>query len=115
MDSSDGLAWSLHEIARASSVGIELDDLPISKAAVDFARTVGVDPVGLALYGGEEFELVVCLKKSTAKKALNAVQSLRVIGRTTPNAGSVALLQDGKAIRVEPRGWEHFTSSAAGT
>jgi len=113
MDSSDGLAWSLHEIARASSVGIQLDDLPISEAAVDFARITGVDPVDLALYGGEEFELVVCLKESAAKKALNAVKSLRIIGRTTRDAGTVGLLRDGKAIRVESRGWEHFTSTAA--
>jgi thiamine-monophosphate kinase len=110
MDSSDGLAWSLHEIARASSVGIQLENVPISQAALDYARAAGVDPVDLALYGGEEFELVLSVKKSAVKRALSAVKSLRVIGQVTPDAGTVTLLRDGKQTPVEPRGWEHLTS-----
>ena len=115
IDSSDGLAWSLHELARASSVGIRLDDLPISKAAIDFARISGVDPVDLALYGGEEYELVVSLKKRASRTALNAVKSLRIIGQITPDRGNVTLLRDRKEIRIEPRGWEHFRSNIYGT
>lgn len=111
MDSSDGLAWSLHEIARASSVGMELDDLPISSATVEYARLSGLDPVDLALYGGEEFELVVCLKKNSAKRALNAVKSLHVIGRVTSDAGTVRLSREGKRTLVKPAGWEHLTSN----
>lgn len=114
IDSSDGFAWSLHELARASSVGIRLDDLPISKAAIDFARISGVDPVDLALYGGEEYELVVSLKKGASRTALNAVKSLRIIGQITPDRGNVTLLRDRKEVRVEPRGWEHFRSSIFG-
>jgi thiamine-monophosphate kinase len=115
IDSSDGLAWSLHELARASSVGIRLDDLPISKAAIDFARISGVDPVDLALYGGEEYELVVSLKKRASRTALNAVKSLHIIGQITPDRGNVTLLRDRKEIRIEPRGWEHFRSNIYGT
>jgi thiamine-monophosphate kinase len=109
MDSSDGLAWSLYEIARTSYVGIELDHLPISKAALDYGRIAGIDPTDLALYGGEEFELVMCLKKGRAKKALSAVTSLHIIGCVTRDTGNVTLLRDGESITVEPRGWEHLT------
>jgi thiamine-monophosphate kinase len=114
MDSSDGLAWSLYEIARASSVGVELDNVPISKDALDYAQAAQVDPMHLALYGGEEFELVVSVKKKAVKNALTAAKSLRVIGRVTRNAGTVTLLKDGKRMRVEPRGWEHLTSNTHG-
>ncbi len=110
MDSSDGLAWSLHEIARASSVGIELDSVPISKAAAEYARIVGADPFDLALYGGEEFELVVCLKKNAARRALSAAKSLSIIGRVTRDPRTVTLIRDGKRTPVEPRGWEHLSS-----
>jgi thiamine-monophosphate kinase len=113
MDSSDGLAWSLYEIARASSVGIELDSVPISKAALDYARIAGLDPADLALYGGEEFELVVCLRKSAAKRALSAAKSLSIVGRVTRNSGTVTLLRDGNHVPVEPRGWEHLSSNPA--
>lgn len=111
IDSSDGLAWSLHEIARASSVGIELDDLPISNAAVEYAKLSGLDPVDLALYGGEEFELVLSLKKDAAKRALKAVRSLRVIGRITRDLGNVTLSHGAKRIVVRPVGWEHLRSN----
>jgi thiamine-monophosphate kinase len=112
MDSSDGLAWSLHEISRASSVGIDLDDVPISKAALEYGRIASVDPLDLALYGGEEFELVICLKKSAVKKALRSVRTLHVIGRVTRNTGIVRLLRDGGQRLIEPRGWEHFSSDS---
>jgi thiamine-monophosphate kinase len=111
MDSSDGLAWSLYEIARASSVGIELDSVPISNGALDYSRAAKVNPVDLALYGGEEFELVVSVKKNAVKRALSAVKSLRVIGRVTRDEGTVILLTDGKRTLVQPRGWEHLTSN----
>jgi thiamine-monophosphate kinase len=113
MDSSDGLAWSLHEIARASSVGMELDDLPVSKAAVAYANLSGLDPVDLALYGGEEFELVLSLKKNGARRALNAVKSLRVIGRVTRDAGTVTLSHEAKRTVVKPVGWEHLRSNTS--
>jgi thiamine-monophosphate kinase len=110
MDSSDGLAWSLHEIARASSAGIELEDLPISRAAEEYAAISGLDPADLALYGGEEFELVVSLRKDASRRALNAVKSLRIIGRVTPEKGKVTLMQEGKRKIVRPIGWEHLSS-----
>ena len=113
-DSSDGLAWSLHEIARASSVGIRLDALPISKAAMDFGHTSRVNPVDLALYGGEEYELVVSLRRSASRAASRAVKSLRIIGEVTRDSGTVVLSRDGKEVRIEPRGWEHFRSKITG-
>lgn len=113
MDSSDGLAWSLHEIARASSVGIDLDDLPISSAAVEYARLSGLDPVDLALYGGEEFELVVSLKKNSAKRALNVVKSLHIVGRITSDTGTVTLSRNGKRTPVKSVGWEHLASKTS--
>jgi len=113
MDSSDGLAWSLYEIARASSVGIEIEELPIASAAAEYARLSGSDPFDLALYGGEEFELVMSLRKNTCKRALKAVDSLRIIGRVTSNAGTVTLSQHGKRTLVKPVGWEHFTSDSS--
>jgi len=113
MDSSDGLAWSLYEIARASSVGIEIEELPISTAAAEYARLSGSDPFDLALYGGEEFELVLSVRKTACKRALKAVESLRIIGRVTSKTGTVTLSQHGKRTLVRPIGWEHFESDSS--
>src|SRR5207253_2260937 len=63
IDSSDGLAWSLHEIARLSEVSIFLEEIPVAQEAKVFARENGLVPEELALFGGEEYELVITIKK----------------------------------------------------
>ena len=62
MDSSDGLAWSLHELARLSNVGFLLESVPIAPEATEFAELNGLEACELALYGGEEYELVLTIK-----------------------------------------------------
>jgi thiamine-monophosphate kinase len=109
IDSSDGLAWSLHEISRASNVGFLIDNLPVADEARRFAERHGLDPVELCLYGGEEYELVVTVKPKLWEKAKKAV-SLIKIGLVTKER--VLLLEEkGKRISIESRGWEHFRTS----
>ncbi|HML02463.1 MAG TPA: thiamine-phosphate kinase [Candidatus Bathyarchaeia archaeon] len=113
IDSSDGLAWSLHEINRASGVGFEIDNLPIAPEVLEFAKRKRTDPVELALYGGEEYELVLTIKQRFWNKASQAVRdvggSLIRIGRVVRKTDMV-LQWKGKTISIEPRGWEHFKS-----
>jgi thiamine-monophosphate kinase len=107
MDSSDGLAWSLNELARLGRVRIELYNVPVSMEAVDYARKHSLSPYDLALYGGEEYELVVTVKRARWPSALKAVPSLIPIGKVTRGSGVFARIE-GRRVRVEPRGWEHF-------
>jgi thiamine-monophosphate kinase len=113
VDSSDGLAWSLHEIKRASNVGFVVDNLPVATEVLQFARHNNVDPTELALYGGEEYELVVTVKPKLWKKAAMAVKrvggTLTRIGKVTEDS-SVVLKLKKKTVPIEPRGWEHFKS-----
>ncbi|MEM3696943.1 MAG: thiamine-phosphate kinase [Candidatus Bathyarchaeia archaeon] len=113
IDSSDGLAWSLHEIARASKVGFLIDKLPIAKEAEKFAEIHNLNPLELALYGGEEYELVLTLKPKLWEKTEKAIRE--VGGKLLPigkvRADEQILLEiDGKKSVIEPRGWEHFRS-----
>ncbi|RLI33699.1 thiamine-phosphate kinase, partial [Candidatus Bathyarchaeota archaeon] len=58
----------------------------------------------LALYGGEEFELVATFKPEVFRRR---GRGFKVIGVATGD-GEVKF-EDGKVSRViEPRGWEHF-------
>lgn len=113
IDSSDGLAWSLHEIARASNVGFLINNLPTAKEVERFAKINKLNPLELTLYGGEEYELVLTIKPRLWKKAEKAVKKvggkLLPIGKVT--AGKQVILEsDGKRQVIEPRGWEHFKS-----
>ena len=111
IDSSDGLAWSLYEISKASSVGFLIDSVPVAGEAAKFAEMNGLDPFELAFYGGEEYELVLTVKTklwSKAEKAVKGVGSnLIKIGRVTAEK-RVLLETEGERRIIEPKGWEHF-------
>jgi thiamine-monophosphate kinase len=113
IDSSDGLAWSLHEIAKASRVGFLISKLPVAKEVEEFARINDLDPLELTLYGGEEYELVLTIKPDRWRKAEEAIKkvggTLIPIGKVT--AKKQALLEiNGEKYFIEPRGWEHLST-----
>lgn len=109
IDSSDGLAWSLHELSMASGVGVRLDSIPISKAARDFAVHYRYNAEDLALYGGEEYHLVVTVKPKKYKMAQRTARGrLKPIGVITDKSTGVRLERAGKEIKIAMKGWEHF-------
>jgi len=113
MDSSDGLAWTLHELARLSKLGFELDKVPVAPEVKRFAELNSLDASELALYGGEEYELVVTVKPdgwATAVAAVEAVGGqLLPIGKAIEEK-QILIKTDGKPRLIEARGWEHFKS-----
>jgi len=109
IDSSDGLAWSLHEISRASHVGFLIDRLPIAEEAKQFSNIYKLDPIELSLYGGEEYELVITVKPVLWKK-ISRKASLMRIGRVTKER-TLVLKVGKKTVPIESRGWEHFKTN----
>ena len=111
IDSSDGLAWSLHEIATASEVGFQIEKLPIPLSCTKFANANGWDAIDLALYGGEEFELVVTIPSEKWKIALKTIEGiggqLIPIGKVV-EAPEKRLVVKGEERVIEPKGYEHF-------
>jgi thiamine-monophosphate kinase len=109
IDSSDGLAWSLHELSRMSNVGIRVEAIPISNAAREFAARYRYDASNLALYGGEEYHLIVTVKPTRLRIARNAARGrLKAIGVVTKRSGGIRLARTGGDMKIRMRGWEHF-------
>lgn len=105
IDSSDGLAWSLHELSKASGVGFKLFRIPVAPEAVRFARLHGLDALDLALYGGEEYELVATFNPRIFQGL--KVKGFKVIGKAV--RGRKIYFEDKREMRpIEPLGWEHF-------
>ena len=111
MDSSDGLARSLHTLAKASRVGFELTSLPAADGVKRFASSNGLDPDALVLLGGEEYVVVGTMRRRNVEAARRAVKraggELLEIGRAT-KSGRVELLTGGKRRTVEDEGWTHL-------
>ena len=65
MDSSDGLADAVLQICRESGVGATLRGIPVHRG---LTQLVGSETaLDWVLYGGEDFELVLCLPMEAAK------------------------------------------------
>ena len=112
IDSSDGLADAIIQICRTSGVGaiLERRQIPIP-AAFDNWLTPE-QALAYALYGGEDFELVLCLPQELA---LALVQHLdrgaAIVGNITP--GSTVILHDEQKkfpdqVLNLSQGFQHF-------
>ena len=111
IDSSDGLAWSLHQLSESSEVGILIENIPVSKGASAFASKHHLRDVDLALYGGEEYELVVTVPPRNFSRAHRAARgSLTRIGVVTGKFRGVRMKSEGAIRPVKKKGWEHFRS-----
>ena len=107
MDSSDGLARSVHQLAAASDCGFELDfdALPVHDAVAEVA-TDSDDRRDLAAFFGEDFELVFALPESALDAARDATDvPLTVVGKAVEEATEAAVVADGEA--VPDRGYTH--------
>jgi thiamine-monophosphate kinase len=108
IDSSDGLAWSLHEIAHLSRVNIDLERIPVAPEVRRFAEEQGLVAEELALFGGEEYELVVTIAKNRFAAVKGKIPSLIEIGKVKKGTGEVTAFVGGGKAKVEPHGYEHF-------
>ncbi|WP_232686600.1 thiamine-phosphate kinase [Halobacterium zhouii] len=100
MDSSDGLARSLHQLAAASDCGfaVEGDRVPVDESV----REVTADPLDTAVTFGEDFELVVTLPADSVTAARAASPTpLSVVGEVTDSGVTL----DGEPLA--DRGWTH--------
>lgn len=108
IDSSDGLATSLYELASRSGVKIAIDSVPAADGVEKFAQENGLDAHELVFHGGEEYEIVATVPKSRLRQAMSAARkagaALHVIGRVQRGAGDVFV---GKKL-LENRGYVHF-------
>lgn len=100
-DISDGLAFNLNTICQSSEVAIEIESerIPLSKELIGvFGKEKALE---FALYGGEDYELIITFPKSLKEKVERI--GFRVIGKVREGEG---LFVDGKP--VAPAGFDHF-------
>ena len=109
IDSSDGLAASVYEIAAQSRVDIHFDYEKVKAAGVDeFARANNLDPRSVVCFGGEEYEIVATIPKKSLPKAKalakKAGLALHEVGTVKKGSGNV---YTNKSL-LENRGYQHL-------
>jgi thiamine-monophosphate kinase len=115
IDISDGLSADLGHILSESRVGamLEAQALPIVAATTEVARALGRDPVDLALYGGDDYELLFTVPAASVDSAIALLANLGVaatrIGWIQHQRDGLRLREKGGTVRaIEARGWDHL-------
>lgn len=109
IDSSDGLAVSLYELASQSEgVEIIIYGIPAVEGLDKFAEENSLDKHELVFHGGEEYEIVATISHTKIRQAEAAARkagvSLHVIGRVQRGSGNVFV----RNKLLENRGYMHF-------
>ena len=109
IDSSDGLALSLYELASQSeSVDVIIDSIPAVEGLDKFAQENCLDKHEMVFHGGEEYEIVATISHTKIRQAKAAARkagvNLYVIGRVQKGSGNVYV----KNRALENRGYMHF-------
>jgi len=107
MDTSDGLADALVQVCQASGVAarIEVERIPISEA---LRQAFPAQALEWALYGGEDFELLLSAEVSVAKHLLERLPGAVWIGEVTGwDPQGTVWLKDGQALSRQ-QAFQHF-------
>jgi thiamine-monophosphate kinase len=113
LDISDGLASDAQHLARASQVGLQIDaaSLPIAPETKSLAAQLGRNPIELALFGGEDYELLFAVRPDDAGKlsTLAFPCPLTPVGLVVPaEQGCTLKALDETISPLQPLGWTHF-------
>ncbi len=109
MDASDGLADALLQISQASNVGMQIDlkAIPIHEQTNQFALQNALDPLDLALYAGEDYQLVACLDHKKwqiwQKEYPAQANSFQQIGTVTDSKNIQLMFGNEEGHKLDPK------------
>lgn len=121
MDVSDGLLGDLHKLCRASGVGAVVREktVPVGEGARQAAAFLpGEEAIHWALYGGEDYELLLTASPERAERIRAAITEatgtpVSIIGEITGDEAVIIERAADGAREPVRRGWDHFLADAA--
>jgi thiamine-monophosphate kinase len=100
----------LFELARQSGVNFLIDTIPSAKGITQFALDNDLAVTDLVFYGGEEYEIIATIPKSSFEVARALTRKLKlklyVIGKVETGNGKVITLDERRShIALTDRGY----------
>jgi thiamine-monophosphate kinase len=118
MDTSDGIADALRQLATASGVGVRVETatMPVSAAVGAVTALGGGDGHALTWSGGEDYELLFAVPRRARRRFLHAsgrtgLPAMTRIGVCTKEPELVLVDTEGREAAL-PGGFEHFGGTA---
>jgi thiamine-monophosphate kinase len=112
IDISDGLSSDLNHLCRASKVGalIDASAIPLNHDVKRLCGRRALDPLALALHGGEDFELLFTVAPEDVSRLPKKVDGVPIsrIGEINNLAGSIRVRERDRLWDLQPEGFSHF-------
>lgn len=112
IDVSDGLSSDLAHLCEESRVGalIHASSVPIDDDVSTLCGRRALDPLMLALHGGEDFELLFTIRPEDVARLPKKVDGVAFsrIGEVTDQPGAVRVAEKNRVWDLQPLGFEHF-------
>lgn len=112
IDISDGLSSEALHIAKASGVGVNIfvDKIPVSPDTKEAAEQMGLEPVTMALSGGEDYELLFTVPLDK-HDVVSKLDDISIIGHIKDaSEGCHIIGADGSAIDLRAMGWDGLSN-----
>lgn len=114
IDISDGLSSDLHHVCDESKVGATIDAaaLPLDEHVVHLCGRRALDPLSLALHGGEDFELLFTVAPENVARLPKRVDNVPIsrIGEVTSPTDGILIREKSRSWQLDPQGFSHFPS-----
>ncbi|MBA3768236.1 MAG: thiamine-phosphate kinase, partial [Acidobacteria bacterium] len=112
IDLSDGLSSDLAHLCEESGVGarLEVARIPVDPSVASICGRRSLDPLMLALHGGEDFELLFTVSPRDLRwlpRNINRVPAT-YIGDVTSERGRITLVEGSRQWNLQPEGFQHF-------
>jgi thiamine-monophosphate kinase len=112
IDLSDGLSSDLNHVCSESKVGalINSSEIPIDNQVIELCGRRALDPLQLALHGGEDFELLFTVHPDRVSKLPRKVDGVGIthIGDIRDADEGIRISEGSRIWELAPGGWKHF-------
>jgi thiamine-monophosphate kinase len=114
IDISDGLSSDLSHLCSESSAGalIQSAQIPIDKDVIRLCGRRALDPLALALHGGEDFELLFTVSPNDVARLPKRVDGVEIshIGDVTNESDTIRIAERNRVWHLQPHGFQHFST-----